>query len=399
MISILQQKLQMKNLNNLLFIMNMQRRGKMQLMQDSKRNSNLELLRIVAMTLITFNHIVSLGNSLDGANSVNILLLLFFLLGGKFGTNLFVILGLWFLIDKEFKFKRIIQIWVQTLFYSVFLNIIDIVILGIHITPLQIIKSLFPLIGRYYWFSFAYIIMLFAVPLLRKIYTIFNKKILVMIGGIVLSILPTITFNGAILIGNSDVIRLLFKVLLWGPIWFCYLFLLVSYVKYDSKNLLLYNRKKYGLIFITCYFIMFCIMASLYLYGKSGNVYSSFASDNYATIRDMSSLPCIVGAFSLFLYFYKTNIRLSYKINRFAKYMFGIYLLQCHPNSINFIWNNLLPFNKFNTSYFFWIYSIFSVLMIFLLGILIEIFRVYVMRCIFNKIKKYRLGTLFEKYI
>ena len=148
MISILQQKLQMKNLNNLLFIMNMQRRGKMQLMQDSKRNSNLELLRIVAMTLITFNHIVSLGNSLDGANSVNILLLLFFLLGGKFGTNLFVILGLWFLIDKEFKFKRIIQIWVQTLFYSVFLNIIDIVILGIHITPLQIIKSLFPLIGR-----------------------------------------------------------------------------------------------------------------------------------------------------------------------------------------------------------------------------------------------------------
>lgn len=115
----------------------------MKLIKEERRSSNLELLRIIAMVLITFNHIVSLGNSIDETNLFNTLISLFFLLGGKFATNLFIILALWFSVDKKLQFKKIIEIWMQTLFYSQFLNILDILLLKQNIAKNEIIRGFF----------------------------------------------------------------------------------------------------------------------------------------------------------------------------------------------------------------------------------------------------------------
>lgn len=93
------------------------------------RQSNFELCRIIAMIIIVFNHITSLGHTVDGITfTKNTLLSLFFLLGGKMGTNVFVILGVWFLVEKGsiISVKSIAKLWLETLFYMVVLNIVDV---------------------------------------------------------------------------------------------------------------------------------------------------------------------------------------------------------------------------------------------------------------------------------
>lgn len=197
------------------------------------RNSNLELCRIASMVMIILNHVVSLSGILDGGGfHANTLLSLFFLLGGKFGTNVFVIIGLYFLADqKQFQTRRIARIWLQTLFYLIALNIVDVLVFSSQISAKTWLKSFFPIFGRSYWFASSYIILLFLLPLLNKIYE--RLKIgwrHILAGTMLFSILPTLTFNGS-LFGDLPVVRLIFKLLQFGPVWFSFLYFLVRYLK------------------------------------------------------------------------------------------------------------------------------------------------------------------------
>ncbi|VEE22682.1 Uncharacterised protein [Streptococcus equinus] len=67
------------------------------------------------MGLIVLNHVVSLGGTLENSKlSINSIVSLFYLLGGKLGTNVFVILGIYFLSTLVFKSIRIVKLWSQS---------------------------------------------------------------------------------------------------------------------------------------------------------------------------------------------------------------------------------------------------------------------------------------------
>lgn len=202
-----------------------------------KRDSNLELCRIISMIIIILNHVVSLGDVVDGATfTKNTAISLFFLLGGKFGTNVFVILGLSFLVDqKQFKSQRVARIWMQTLFYSVFLNLFDMIVFSSQISPGVWIKSFLPIMGRSYWFASSYIILLLLVPLLSKVYKKLNVGLYqILTATLIFSALPTLTFNGR-LFGNSPVVLFAFKLIMFGPVWFSYLYFVIRYIKTHWK--------------------------------------------------------------------------------------------------------------------------------------------------------------------
>ena len=83
-----------------------------------KRDSNLECCRIITMAIIVLNHVVSLGGVYYPKISLNCIVSMVYLLGGKFGTNVFVILGVYFLCDSEFKSIRVVKLWMQTFLYD-----------------------------------------------------------------------------------------------------------------------------------------------------------------------------------------------------------------------------------------------------------------------------------------
>ncbi len=338
------------------------------------RNSNLELCRIASMVMIVLNHVVSLSGILDdGGFHANTLLSLFFLLGGKFGTNVFVIIGLYFLVDqKQFQTRRIARIWLQTLFYLIALNIVDVLVFSSRISARTWLKSFFPILGRSYWFVSSYIILLFLLPLLNKIYErlkIGRRHILA--GTMLFSILPTLTFNGS-LFGDSTVIRLIFKLLMFGPVWFSFLYFLVRYLKTHPSIIGGGSVRRYITIFLCAYGFMYLVEVLLYREGLQGN---AFMRMNYSTIRDMSSFPCLIAAGAFFMIFLKLKIRNRRRINRIASNTFGIYLLHNHETTIPILWRGIFKLDMLSRSVWYLPYSMLLVAVIFGVSMLIEFIR------------------------
>ena len=92
----------------------------------NSRQSNIELLRIVAMLMIIAHHFSVHGN-FDLRNMLvgNNIWLQFLATGGKIGVNIFVMISGYFLISsKNIETKKVLKLLAQILFYSVIIFIL-----------------------------------------------------------------------------------------------------------------------------------------------------------------------------------------------------------------------------------------------------------------------------------
>lgn len=86
------------------------------------RQSNMELLRIVAMCMIIMFHF-SDHNALQIKGTMDLcldwLVLAFARIGGAFGNCVFVMLTGFFMWNKGLRLRNLFRLWQQVLFYSV----------------------------------------------------------------------------------------------------------------------------------------------------------------------------------------------------------------------------------------------------------------------------------------
>lgn len=339
------------------------------------RSSNLELCRIITMLLIVFNHVVTLGQTIDKVSiDGNTILSLVMLLGGKFGTNVFLILGVYFLIDSEFKVSRVVRLWFQTLFYMVVLNIVGLVFFRAEITTTMWVKSLLPVIGNNYWYASSYIILLLAIPFINRAWgKITIRKWQIALAIIVCSIIPTITLNGSLL-GDSLLVDVYMKLIKRGPIWFIFVYILMKYIKenYATHKWLHAKARTYFFVFLTAYVIMFGLELVFYVKGIQGN---AFALDSYIKVRDMPSILCLIAAGAFFLFFKNIQIPYNKWINLIAADTFGVYLLHNHALSIPIFWHGVSNLSNMAKTAIFPLYAIFIAVMIFVVGMMMEYVR------------------------
>ena len=92
-----------------------------------KRASNLELLRILSMFMIVVHHFAFHGTfdfkTITNTNQGALLATLILESFGKVGVAIFVLIGAYFLVEKNFSFKRIINLVILTSFYYYLYNI------------------------------------------------------------------------------------------------------------------------------------------------------------------------------------------------------------------------------------------------------------------------------------
>lgn len=94
-----------------------------------KRNSNIELLKIIAMLLITISHVIPYNYPNPGNEYINIgnasmnftnIALQFIRYLGQIGNVIFVICSSYFLLEKKkTKYKKVMQIIIDNVFISV----------------------------------------------------------------------------------------------------------------------------------------------------------------------------------------------------------------------------------------------------------------------------------------
>ena len=149
-------------------------------MQVIKRNSSIELLKIVAVFLIVLSHSLPVNNSeaewyiniKSATSNVSYISMLFFSYCGQIGNEIFFICSAWFLVDYynrggRIKFDKIKNIVIETVFVSYLYLFITTVVLKQHVSGFMILESLLPISTEHYWFITAYLFFNIFCPILH----------------------------------------------------------------------------------------------------------------------------------------------------------------------------------------------------------------------------------------
>lgn len=313
---------------------------------DKYRNSNIEVLRILAMLFIIMHHMISQGFSFsqNPEPSVNLAFLLAFNSLGNFGNKLFIIISGYFLYGSKFSVKKIVSVWLELFIYSfgisLILFIFNVQIYGVagngfcftrilekrdfRIT--ELFFSALPFITGQNWFLTAYLIFLLFVPFLNVLVDNLDMRM-----HILLNVLCFFLFNAVQLIPFADVY------VINNYSSFFQMFFAGSFLKKYS-NMFSSRCRKIMLCTGICLPVMYYVIrfAVFNHYGYYENVPSwvfnlvitAFA---YDTIFIISSFMIFAGVLGL-------KERLNGFINLVASTTFGVYLFHDHNYFRRNIW-------------------------------------------------------------
>ena len=329
---------------------------------QTKRKSSFELLRIYCMLMIIGGHIIMVHRTSFDLQSIDFCVSL--LLRGAFAVavNAFVLIsGYW---GIKFKWQRLLQLDIQTLFYSIILLVVS-VLLGWHSIVLKKdFLLLFPILSKQYWFITCYAVLYLISPLLNQWSASLEKKEfrrLLFTGFIIIYLWPTFSFvfNTPQFINDAG----------YGIINFAYLYMLGQYIHHIYVDR--YSSRKYWMGYLISIFLLFLAQYSLsYILGFQ---FVSWISYNTFFI--------FFGSICLFFVFKNMHFSSSW-VNSLAKPCLAVYLIHFHPC----IWHNFCEVIG-TSSVHGWKYLILIILLpiiIYLICGIIEFIRVL----LFNKIEE-----------
>lgn len=314
-----------------------------------ERESNIELLRIVAMVLIIMHYVIFHNGILSIENGTNQLLASILYGGGKIAVIIFVLIVGYYGKNFKFDIKKIIKIIVKLFIYTI---LISLIFWGIKFNEIsfQKIEALMSM----YWFINAYLILYMLIPLINICIREIPKKMKVII-----FLLMTIIF----LISNE-------KLSAW--IYFIYYYICgIAILPYLVK---MYDKQ---ILNIGIIIILYSVIVIFNLQMKQNTI-----------------LLLLIAMFIFVAFKNLKNIK-NKKINKISKYTLGVYMI--HDNF--FIRNNIiinkLHIKEIYTQSFFCIYIIVISLIIFIVCTVIDVMLEKVLEKI--EFKNKFLNKVYEK--
>ena len=338
-----------------------------------KRESNLELLRIISMIMIITLHLLNFGGFLNKFDYKTLEYnITWFLEALCFvAVNCYVLISGYFLVKSKFSLKRILRVWIEVIFYSTIIYIIMLIFGKANFTFDELIKNFLPIISSLYWFASLYVLLCFIFPFLNLIINKLNKKqyeYLLIFNFIVFSILPTIFFKHyGINFGGS-----------YSIAWFINLYFIAGYLK------LHFDIKKYCLkTYIGIYFLLsFLLMAAnfIFLIISKGRYSANFMYNYY-------SFTVVLASIALFCFF--KNLKINNKtINKLVTFLspltFGVYLIHENHYIRSLIWNNIPKI--YNNLVIYLIYIIIAVITIYIVCSFVEFLIIKIINLLTSKI-------------
>lgn len=317
-------------------------------MEKNERQSNIEILRIIAMLMIIISHY-----AIYSTEKYYLLPQEIIKGGGKIGAIIFILITGYFSINKSFSFKKVLKIWGETFFYSVGLLLFSNIIEKSFKFEYNDLLFFIPVIGNIYWFMTIYVIIYVLSPFINKLIKSMSKEKIKMLLIILflMFIVPTQLFNNEwkYIVGTSEI----------G----LFIYIIGCYIKlYGIQPLEKMNKKSILIVAIFAYATMIAIeMLSKSTYIKS-------------EIETFDSPLIIICAILMFYIFNKMNIRSNKIINYIASLSFPVYLFHEHPKIRKLLWKEQLFTNQMPIKNY-WVILIYSICIIYLITIIIEIVR------------------------
>lgn len=273
-------------------------------MKTTVRNSNHELLRILAMYMIVFIHAnMYLGNFCEGrvwsfcngaVNGIcNIGVSCFILISGYYGIR--------------FNFKKFIKMECMMITYSLLETAVLYAVLPERMEGAalleQLVKSFLPFITRKYWFYSAYVCLMFFSGYLQKFIDNMDKaefkKFLILLL-VLFSILPTVFYFEQIPDNGKGVVQMIMVYMI-------------------GRYLRMYQEIKISKMTGVLFFFLWLINGISHEFPiQIGGIYHHLCKDN--------SITNLIMAVILFSLFQKLNFHSAF-INKSAGYIFAVFAL------------------------------------------------------------------------
>jgi surface polysaccharide O-acyltransferase-like enzyme len=332
----------------------------------TKRESNFELLRIIAMIGIILFHYSDHGCndiSFENALSINVAFEYVTRIGGGVGNCIFMLLTGYFMSQSKFRINKLLKIWGEVFFYSFFSYIVAVWIKVTYFTKTDFLTSLLPITSNQYWYFTSYVIILIMSPLINLALERVDKKMTV---AFILalfyffSVMPTLGFGHTTSNDRIGVMALLY----------CIGAFIRKYCS-DKKRTKLYCECGIAVgLFI--FYSLFSIF-----YDKFEHL-PAFLSDRFCLVWGIEKISIIVFSVFCFLIFKNINLGFNAIINWIASSTFGIYLLHMNNWTTFYIWDVLCKTKKYYMSKFMILHVIICCIVIFLVCMCIDKIRIYV---------------------
>ncbi len=298
-----------------------------------KRNANMDLLRIISMMMVTTLHALDKSGLLQSftgdvsANGVVAWIMESLSIGA---VNIFMLISGYFLIDSEFRIKRLLEIVFQTFFYA-FIPYAIFYVAGL--IPAEekdfyhFLNSFLPVHMNTYWFITAYIVLYMLSPIISSGVKALTKKRFVTV---LLCLLIYECFFKSIL-----PIRLTTDTQGYGFLWYLIVFLIgagfklfgTGHADSAAKGWILYFCGAATVLFSTVTIGMFIKHT-----GRLGGLEKLFLEYNHVFV-----LMTALGIFTAFIHMKPMNEKAGRVVCAISPMALGVYLLQESP-VIRFEW-------------------------------------------------------------
>lgn len=311
-----------------------------------KRNSNIELLRILCMLMIILHHSYYHSNIIRDSSNINYIILDTLQLLGLVSNNIFVLITGYYMINKSINKKSLTKIIFEIFFYGYTILILNLMFFK-QIEYDVIWKAILVITSNQQWFITAYLLLYISIPFINILTKNLNQKQmekLIIFGILIFSISPTIT---------------LLKQYFSYYIWFVLLYLIGAYLNlYKNKELIEKNK-----IFLFFSIITVLLFKFLTVHNRR------------FIISNINNFILFTLSVSIFITFIKKKEWYNKNVNYIASSVLGIYLV--HDNFIlrQIIWKTV-NIGAFIEKPYFWLYEIVIILFIFFTCLLIDKVRI-----------------------
>ena len=163
------------------------------------RQSNIELLRIIAMVMVIVLHVLNHGGIRDVYMFGTVGHWLFWLIFSLcfVAVNIFVLITGYFMSISQMKFSRLLKLSIQVETYSLICFFVSVILFRQKIGLDEIFKYVLPLTSNSYWFASAYAILIALAPLLNQLIKSMSQKVHILSIILLLllfSVVPSIAF-------------------------------------------------------------------------------------------------------------------------------------------------------------------------------------------------------------
>lgn len=289
------------------------------------RKSNFELLRIMSMLLIVMGHMAGQGLDLSEFSVWQKIIATFLCSGLRIAVSFFLMIGLWFMVDSRFSAKRVLKLYGALWFWSVLLTYI-LVFTGHDISTKDMISCFFPVLRRWMWFVPVYIVLLLLSPFLNKACASLKKrdmKTLLVLGFFFLSFVSTV----------SPFMDTWYCAL----IWFIFMYFAIYYYKHYLIDRIK-GKKRYLILGVAIYIAM---VGTRYILAGEEGIFSMASGMITQYLGDYKSIPNLMCAVPVFIYFSKLDIGSNIVINSVSAHTMDVYLIHQTESFYPFLWKEI----------------------------------------------------------